>query len=183
VIRICIVGPESSGKTTLARQLAEHLGVPWVREFVREYFDRPEHDGVGSVDDIVPVVQGQIAAEDQALAESPGLLICDTNPLSTVVWSEVLYGECPEVARRLAEERASDYDLYLLLRPDLPWQADGQRCQPELAERQAFFARFEEYLRQLKMNPIVISGLGVERFAQTLNAVSDFLRARGADLA
>ncbi|HET7462380.1 MAG TPA: ATP-binding protein, partial [Longimicrobium sp.] len=89
-LRIALVGPESSGKTTLARLLAEHYGAAWVEEYVREYMEQRDV-GRGyarpfALDDLEHIGRGQIEAEDRAAAGAASLLFCDTELLTTEIW-------------------------------------------------------------------------------------------------
>ncbi|WP_410970079.1 AAA family ATPase, partial [Salmonella sp. SAL4458] len=82
--------------------------------------------------DIPAIARGQLAWEDAARAERPALLILDTHLLSNILWSRILFGDCPDWLEPALLRRR--YDLHLLLSPEgVAWSADGQRCQPELA--------------------------------------------------
>jgi NadR type nicotinamide-nucleotide adenylyltransferase len=125
-LRVVLIGSESTGKTTLAKELAEERGVPWVPEYARQYLD--EKRAPLSYEDVEPIARGQMAAEDAA-RRTPGLLILDTDLVSTMVYARHYYGACPSWIERAARERRAD--LYLLLQPDVPWVEDGaQRDRP-----------------------------------------------------
>ncbi len=89
--KIAIVGPESSGKTTLAQDLAQRLACPWVAEYVREYF-ATRADASYDLPDIIEIARGQLAAEHAAPASTD--LVCDTNGLVCKIWAEVRFGVC-----------------------------------------------------------------------------------------
>lgn len=131
-MRIAIFGPESTGKTTLAAKLAACFAVPLVKEYAREFWD--EHGAI-MLEDIPAIAREQWRREDAAATQSDRLIICDTEALTTVLWSDLLYGTCPEDIRRGAERRSKDYSLYLLLDIDVPWTPDPQRCFPDEADR------------------------------------------------
>ncbi len=136
VQRIAVFGTESTGKTRLAERLARHFGVSWVPEYAREFWDA---HGVIGLEDMVPIAREQWRREDEAVraAEAKGerIVICDTEALTTMLWSDLLYGTCPDEVRRGAEKRCRSYALYLLLEADVPFQPDPARCFPEQEDR------------------------------------------------
>lgn len=141
---VALVGPESSGKSCLARVLAERFGGLVVDEYVRRYIEEQGRDTCYA--DIDPIARGQLAAEDRGRSRRPRLLVLDTHLLSNMLWSRTLFGDCPAWLEPALLAR--HYDLTLLLSPrGMPWVADGQRCQPEMAERVGFFARSEDWLK------------------------------------
>jgi nicotinamide riboside kinase len=131
--RIAIYGPESTGKTLLAGKLAAHFGAPLVAEYAREFWDK---HGVITLGDIPGIAHEQWRREDELAARADRLLICDTEALTTVLWSDLLYGTCPDDIRRGAEQRCRSYALYLLLDIDVPFAPDPQRCFPDPADRE-----------------------------------------------
>ena len=137
VKRIAVFGTESTGKTRLAETLARHFGVVWVPEYAREFWDA--NGGVIGLEDMVTIAREQWRREDEAAAKAEQcgakLLICDTDALTTMLWSDLLYGTCPDEVRRGAERRCRDYALYLLLDTDVPFAPDPQRCFPEPEDR------------------------------------------------
>jgi NadR type nicotinamide-nucleotide adenylyltransferase len=138
-MRIAVTGPESSGKTTLAKTLAERLQIPWIREFARDYLmelNRPYHQ-----DDLVKIAIGQLAEWNKFSSEVS--LICDTEMLVMNIWSQVKYGSVdPIIQNAWAEQR---FDHYFVCRPDIPWEDDPLREHPEQREE-----LFEIYLEGLK---------------------------------
>jgi NadR type nicotinamide-nucleotide adenylyltransferase len=132
-LRIAVYGPESTGKTELAGKLAAHFGAPLVAEYARERWDQ---QGALALDDMLPVAREQWRREDAAGAKADRLVICDTDALTTMLWSDLLYGTCPDEVRRGAEKRCKDYALYLLLDIDVPFAPDPQRCFPDPADRE-----------------------------------------------
>lgn len=125
--RVVLIGSESTGKTTLAQRLAEHYQADWVPEFVRDYAARKP--APLDFTDHIPIAHGQMALEDAYIARARSrnapLLIHDTDLLSTAVYCEHYYGQCP--AWILESVRARQPDLYLLLDIDIPWAPDPQR--------------------------------------------------------
>lgn len=145
-----MTGSESTGKTTLAAELAVHYGTVCSAEFSREYLARKQAPLDDS--DVEPIARGQMAGEEEAARRASGLLILDTDLVSTVVYSRYYYGGCPEWVSEAARARLAR--LYLLLHPDVPWVPDGaQRDRPQAREElhglfryalQAFGARYAE---------------------------------------
>lgn len=143
--KVAIVGAESTGKTTLAAQLAGRYGTVWVPEFGREYCER------NAIHTLTPHYLYEIAAEqakleDEYATRSNGLLFCDTDLMVTRAWCHHLCGTVhPSIAHL---ERDRRYDLHLLTSLDVPWQNDGTRVCGGPGVREWFHARFEEELAQ-----------------------------------
>ena len=94
LVRVCLTGPESTGKTTLAADLAAELGVPWTPEFARTYFERKQ--GPLDATDVEPIARGQLEAEERGIAAAAGgLVVHDTDLLSTMVYARHYYGVVP----------------------------------------------------------------------------------------
>jgi NadR type nicotinamide-nucleotide adenylyltransferase len=151
VRRTVVTGSECTGKTTLARALAEHYGTVWVPEYVRDFvLQKGAPPDAGDVD---AIARGQVEREDE-LAAADGLLILDTDLLSTVVYSRHYYGRCPRWIEEALDRRAGD--LYLLAGIDVPWVADG-----DLRDRGG---RREE-MQELFRRELIVRGL---RFVEIL---------------
>lgn len=164
VRKVVCTGSESSGKTELAVRLAAHFGAPVSREFVREYVATHPQLGFG---DHGPIAKGQMAAEDAAIARARDLVILDTDLVSTVVYCEHYFGRCPAWIEDEARKRAAD--LYLLLRPDIPWVPDGVRDRGE--RRDEMHGLFRSMLRSLGLRVVEIHGDRDARFAAALQAI------------
>ena len=121
--KLALVGPESTGKTELAQALARELGTVWVPEFAREYAETHGSDLTAA--DVEPIARGQIANEDRLAPRASGVLILDTDLISTVVYARHYYGSCPSWIEDEARTRRAD--LYLLLDTDVPWKDDAAR--------------------------------------------------------
>jgi NadR type nicotinamide-nucleotide adenylyltransferase len=174
LLRVVVTGSECTGKTTLAAFLAERYRTAWSAEFVRAYLDRKGAPLDAS--DVDAIARGQIAAEDEAALRARRLVVMDTDLVSTLVYSRHYYGSCPGWVERAAGERLGD--LYLLLRPDVPWVADGlQRDRVE--KREQMHALFREALLSLGTRHVEIAGTWRERRERAAREV-DALLAREA---
>lgn len=167
--RVVCFGPESTGKSTLAARLAARFDTAWVPEWARAHLD--PKGGKCAPEDIPLIAAGQAASEDALARRSNRLLVCDTDPLLTTIWSEVYFGSCPAEVRRLADERACD--LYLLCGVDAPWVDDGQR---DLAHRrEEFFDRCRQVLESRGRPHVHLTGDWDTRFRVASAAIEPLL--------
>ena len=171
--RVVLIGSESTGKTTLAKRLAEYYGVSWVPEFVRDYAARKK-DPL-ELSDHEPIARGQWAREDESLeraeARNERVLILDTDLLSTRVYCEHYYGHAPRWLEDAARERRPD--LYLLLDIDLPWVPDPQRDRGHL--RPEMHSLFREAVEKSGTPFVLIRGDGDERFTAARDTIDRLL--------
>lgn len=167
--KIVLTGPESAGKTTLAGQLARHFGTLWVPEFARGYLatlGRPYREG-----DLLEIAKGQMALEDEIAQMASGIVFLDTSLEVVQVWSEVVYGKChPLITKQSVARRP---DLYILCRPDLPWEPDPLRENPH--NRGALFEIYLEKLASLGASYEVVDGLGPARLDKAISITQSFL--------
>ncbi|WP_372821053.1 AAA family ATPase [Pseudomonas parafulva] len=169
---LVLCGPESSGKSWLSGEIQHRFGGITVGEYVRHFIDTEQRDTCYA--DIPAIARGQLAWEDEARAALPSLLILDTHLLSNMLWSRVLFGDCPAWLEQALLAR--HYDLHLLLSPEgVEWIGDGQRCQPRLEERQAFFDDSLHWLQQHRQPLRVIDGDWQQRRDDALAAVAELL--------
>jgi nicotinamide mononucleotide transporter len=178
VRRVAVFGPESTGKTSLAEKLAAHFGEPCVPEYARQFWD--ERGGI-ALKDIPVIAHKQAELEDAAAARAKRLVVCDTEALTTVLWSELLYGECPPLVRMSAELRAPRYDLYLLLNTDVPFEPDPQRVFPDEAGREKCMALWREALVSRELKFVEIRGDWAARETAAIAAVGQLLAGKGPD--
>ena len=162
-----MIGPESTGKSTLSAALATALGTVWNPEYARAYLE-----GLGrhyEQQDLLRIAAGQLEAEDSAEPQANRFLICDTDLYVLKVWSEASYGTCD---RRILERIAArHYDLYLLTDIDLPWADDPLREHPAPEERRYFYHQYRDIVQQSGVPWAVISGKEEERTARALEAI------------
>ncbi|HEX8014640.1 MAG TPA: DUF4301 family protein, partial [Flavobacterium sp.] len=156
IIKIALFGPESTGKTTLAKQLADYYETEWVPEFARDYLQIKweENKQICTEDDMMPIAYGQVALENEKLETAQKYLFCDTNLMVTKVFSEVYYGVCNPLLNEAA--LAHEYDLFFLTDIDVPWEKDDIRDNPN--KRETVFSVFKQTLIDNKKPFITISG-------------------------
>ena len=174
VRRVVVTGPESTGKTTLARRLAEHFATAWVPEYARGYLDLKYAGGTipsppCEATDIPAIARGQLASEERAARSANRLLFCDTDLYATRLYAEEYFGECPQWIRDAAAARR--YELHLLLDVDVPWVADPQRDRPHL--RRELLARLSRALENDRRPYVLVSGGWDERFERARAAVAE----------
>jgi len=167
--RVCLFGPESVGKSTLSKQLAKHYDTTFVAEFARTLLDSKQ--GTCDLSDIPLIARGQLASEDAASQLANRVLFCDTDLITTTIWSQVLFGECPDWIEQQSAQR--HYDLFLLLDIDVPWIADDQRCLREY--REEFMQLCIEALERQRRPYKRISGAWDSRFKQACHWVDQLL--------
>ncbi len=187
VLRIAVYGAESTGKTELAVKLGAHFGAPVVAEYAREYCDA--QGGVLGLEDMVPIAREQWRREDatvvqveeqfavlrQIRPDGRGLVICDTDALTTMLWSDLLYGTTPDEVRRGAEKRCRNYALYLLLDTDVPFAPDPQRCFPDPEDREKSRRVWRGALERRQLPFVEIRGDWAERKRAAIAAVERVL--------
>ncbi|HWZ04577.1 MAG TPA: ATP-binding protein [Mucilaginibacter sp.] len=169
ILKIAVVGPESTGKSTMSSYLAKYYNTVWVPEFARGYCEKLAEPPTWQ--DEVNMFYGQVALEDELLPQANRLLICDTTFLTVKIWSEYTFGKSPHEV--LDELPKRTYDLYLLLNIDLPWEDDPLRDFPNL--REYFIEVWYKELQALNANYVVISGVGSERYENAVKAIDDFI--------
>jgi len=168
--KIAIVGPESTGKSTMSAYLAKHYNTVWVPEYAREYCEKLTAPPTWQ--DEINMFHGQMALEKELLPKAKQILICDTTFLTVKIWSDQMFGQSPQEV--LDELPKHTYDLYLLLNIDLPWQDDPLRDFPTMREH--FMTVWYKELDALNANYKVISGTGEERYKNAVSTIDEFLK-------
>lgn len=181
--KIVIIGPESTGKSTLCAQLAEHFETEWCPEYAREYLHT--NGTAYEYDDLLTIAKGQLALEDEyssrleqqsePLLEAGGHipLFIDTDMYVLKVWSEFVFNNCHRYILDQINERR--YDLYLLCNTDLPWVADELREYPDLHTRQKLYLMYKDIMMNQSVPWVDISGNYEERLAKAVKAVEAIL--------
>ena len=165
--RILILGPESTGKSTLAEKLALHYAEPWVPEVAREYLEKL--DRPYTYEDLLQIGKQQMNLEDELALTATRFLFCDTDLRVIQVWSQHRFGKVdPWVLEEIARRA---YDLILLCATDLPWQEDPLREHPELEMRQQFFEIYQQLTQASEFPWTLISGNTAERLSTAIQAV------------
>jgi NadR type nicotinamide-nucleotide adenylyltransferase len=166
--KIAIVGPESTGKSTITQQLAKHYNTLWVPEYARYYCAALKEPC--NLQDEVNMFHGQLALEDSILSiAEKDLVFCDTTFITVKIWSDEMFGETPKVV--LEALPIYKYDLYLLMDIDLPWQEDPLRDFPHMREH--FMEIWHKELKALDANYVVVGGIE-DRLANAIKAVDEF---------
>ncbi|MES2003659.1 MAG: ATP-binding protein [Bacteroidota bacterium] len=192
--KVVIIGPESTGKSTLCELLAQHYGMQWCPEFAREYLLTNGKDY--HFDDLLTIAKGQLAMEEEyaalvssqwsltkertwvnphslhTISRSP-LLFVDTDMYVLKVWCEYVFGKCHQFILDQIVERK--YDLYLLCNTDLPWVKDELREYPDEKNRIELYHIYKDILINQKVPWVEISGNDEDRLLTAIAAVEEYL--------
>jgi NadR type nicotinamide-nucleotide adenylyltransferase len=175
--KIVVIGPESTGKSSLCAALAAHYGTGWVPEYAREYLK--EHGMNYSYPDLMTIARGQLALEDKHAAAGNSLLFVDTDMYVMKVWSEYVFGRCdPWILDQIASRK---YDAYLLCRTDLPWVKDDLREYPDLENRDRLFHIYRDCMINQSTPWAEVGGVGDDRIAAGIAAVDRLLLTTSPD--
>ena len=192
--KLVIIGPESTGKSTLCEQLAQHYNTLWCREYAREYLLK--NGTKYSYDDLLTIAKGQIELEEnyESLVGSSAsgaqsqhskndselrtrnlqLLFIDTNMYVMKVWCEFVFGKCHQyILDQIAKRK---YDLYLLCNIDLPWTHDELREYPDLERRQKLYAMYKDLMINQPVPWVEIGGNSEQRLNKAIKTVNSLIK-------
>ena len=166
--KIVVIGPESTGKSTLSEALAKQLHTVWVPEYAREYINSLKSPY--TEDDLLIMAKGQMQHEDALMRQANKFLICDTDLHVIKVWSEHKYGRCHSwVLEEIAKRK---YDLYLLTYIDTDWENDPQREHPEPEMRNYFYKTYLDIVQNSGVPWVDIRGDHEQRLKEALRATN-----------
>ena len=170
MIKIVLTGPESTGKSTLAKLLADYFEASVVPEFARYFINNLDREYVES--DLLEIAKGQLDYEQHQSLITDAILICDTDLLTIKIWSEYKYGRCdPQILKWIKEQH---YDHYLLCGTDAEWQSDPQRENPE--QRNELYEIYKKQLNFYKKQFTEIAGNEEQRFQKASELIKSFLK-------
>ncbi len=169
--KIVIIGPESTGKSTLCEKLASHYNTIWAKEYAREYLLK---NGTNyTFENLLDVAKGQLNLENiatkTAIENQKSKIILDTDMYVMKVWCEFVFGKCHSFI--LEEITKRKYDLYLLCMPDLPWVKDELREYPDLETREKLFHIYKNILENQSTPFVIINGNYEDRLAKAINTI------------
>lgn len=174
--KVVVIGPESTGKSTLSEQLASHYHTTWCPEYAREYL--LEHGNQYTFDNLLTIAQGQLLLEDKYVTTLPPasnqtpLLFIDTDQYVMKVWCEYVFGHCHSwILEAIASRK---YDLYLLCNIDLPWIKDELREYPNEEPRRELYRIYKDIMLNQQTPWVEISGDYDQRLQQAIQAVEKY---------
>lgn len=166
--KIVLLGPESTGKSKLAEELASHFNADWVPEYARQYIQNLQRPY--TIEDISAIAKKQIVLEEESLKSAGTYLFCDTDLIVCKIWSLQAFGDCPSWIINTIKERK--YELHLLLDIDLPWVSDPLREHPAPLMREILLETYKKELTDHHFPYYLISGEGDERSRNAILALN-----------
>ncbi|MBX2895083.1 MAG: ATP-binding protein [Cyclobacteriaceae bacterium] len=170
VKKVCVIGPECTGKSELSKYLAAAYKTEWIPEYARAYLDKLGHPYQES--DLVKIAHGQLRLEDEWTRDANRIVICDTNLITIKIWSDYKYGRCDDEILNLINART--YHLYLLTYIDVPWVDDPQREHPD--KREFFWQLFQQEVKNTHVPFVEIKGSWEQRQQLAQEAIDKILK-------
>ena len=164
--KIALIGPESTGKTTLCAYLAAHYNTVWVPEMARQYIGSLERKY--TLEDIEYCTKVQLNEEERLLKGANKFLFCDSEMIIAKVWCEDVFKSVPPWIEEMVNTNL--YSMHLLMLPDIPFEHDTVRENPH--RREFFFNWYKQELEERKFPYEVIGGTGEERFRNSIAAIN-----------
>ena len=162
MLKIIATGPESSGKTTLCKNISEYFKISYSKEYARKYLKKI---GVNYVqEDLLKIAQQQLISEQ-------GSLLLDTDLITIKIWSNYKYGNCDEWILEQIQKQKSEERFYILCKPDIIWKRDLLRENPK--NRMVLFKIYKKELQNLNHDYCIIEGNN-----RTENAIKKILEHR-----
>jgi len=180
--KIVVIGPESTGKSTLCEQLALHYNTVWVKEYAREYLLKNGTDY--TFENLLDIAKGQVDEEElgirnwerahkSEIANPISAIFLDTDMYVMKVWCEFVFEKCHHwILNRIVERK---YDLYLLCNIDLPWVKDELREYPDLVTREKLYHHYKDIMVNQNVPWVDISGGYEERLQKAIAAINNIL--------
>jgi len=162
MLKIIVTGPESSGKTTLGKELSKHFKIPFTKEFAREYLTNLDKDYTQN--DLSAIAKGQLASEHN-------FQLLDTDLITIKIWSEYKYGNCEKWILDTIEKQKTEKRFYLLCKPDIHWEADPLRENPN--NRNGLFELYKKEIEKLGHNYFILEGKN--RVEKSISKISNLI--------
>jgi NadR type nicotinamide-nucleotide adenylyltransferase len=168
VIKVAMLGPESTGKTELCKGLAAHFNTVWVPEYAREYLSAKQNQY--NYEDVLHCLHQQLALEEEIRRQANKILFCDTTLINFKVWFKDVFNNVP--AQLEEKIKSHSYDLTLLTHYDVPFEPDVVRVMKN--RREYFFNWYQQELDSYHFNYAIVKGLGNDRLANAVSLVKSF---------
>jgi len=162
MLKIIVTGPESSGKTTLCKELSKHFKIQFTKEFAREYLTNLDKDYTQN--DLSEIAKGQLASEHN-------FQLLDTDLITIKIWSEYKYGNCEKWILDTIEKQKTEKRFYFLCKPDIPWESDPLRKNPN--NRNELFEIYKKELENLGHNCFIVEGKN--RLEKSISKISNLV--------
>jgi nicotinamide riboside kinase len=171
MIKICLTGPESTGKSTLCRELSDLFSCSYIPEVAREYLEGKDSY---TKSDLRIIAEQQLSLQEREMAKQESFVFFDTSFEVIKIWSEYRFGSCdPWISDQFYK---SEIDLYLLCSPDIPWESDPQRENPH--DRIELFNSYQKLLTAAQKNFIIVESLGNKRLTQAVTGIRKYLASQ-----
>lgn len=169
IIKIAVIGTESTGKSTLVKDLAAFYNTVYVEEYAREYFNTHDLNNY-SIDVVDSIYKTQLLNEQEKLKQANRVLFCDTTLITGKIWSDEVFNKTAEFINEHLP--LYNYDLYLVTQNDIPWVADGQRKNPN--NRDELLNKNIELLKELNAQYELVGGLNENRLENAIDIIKRY---------